>query len=88
MVNKKIPLRRCVVTNTTYPKKELIRIVKNKDGNVFIDLTSKANGRGAYLKLSEEVVLLAQKKGSLKRALGCEIPEEIYKELLDLARKN
>lgn len=88
MVNKKIPLRRCVVTNMSYPKKELTRIVKDKDGKVFIDLTSKANGRGAYIKLSQEVVLEAQKKGSLKKALGCEIPSEIYEELLDLARKN
>ena len=47
---KKIPLRKCVVTQERLPKKELLRIVKNNEGQVFVDLTSKANGRGAYIK--------------------------------------
>lgn len=47
---KKISLRRCVVTKEQLPKKELLRIVKNKEGKVFPDITGKANGRGAYIK--------------------------------------
>lgn len=78
---KKVPLRRCVATGQQLPKKELIRVVKNKEGDVFVDPTGKANGRGAYLKRSQEAIDLAKKKGILKRSLGVEIPDEIYDEL-------
>ena len=79
---KKIPLRKCVATGEQCPKKELIRIVKNKEGEVFIDYTGKQNGRGAYLKKSKEAIELAQKKGSLDRSLETKVPEAIYEELL------
>ncbi|MFR9296495.1 MAG: RNase P modulator RnpM, partial [Aedoeadaptatus pacaensis] len=46
---KKVPLRKCVGCSESKPKKELIRIVKNKEQEVFIDETGKANGRGAYV---------------------------------------
>ena len=78
---KKIPLRKCVATNEQLPKQQLIRVVKNKEGQVFVDPTGKMNGRGAYIKRSNEAYELARKKGSLKRALSVEIPEEIYEEL-------
>ncbi|MCK9235484.1 MAG: YlxR family protein [Acholeplasmataceae bacterium] len=82
---KKIPLRTCVVTKEVYPKKELIRVVATKEGQVTVDLTGKANGRGAYLKLSEAVVLKAKKSKALDRKLEVEVPEHIYEELLKLA---
>ena len=78
---RKIPLRKCVATNEQLPKKELIRVVKNKDGEIMIDPTGKLNGRGAYLKRSLEAIELAKKKRSLNRSLSCEIPDEIYEEL-------
>lgn len=78
---KKVPLRRCVVTNERLPKKELIRIVKNKEGEVFVDPTGKANGRGAYIKKSNEAIDLAIKKKVLNRVLEAEIQEELYEEL-------
>ena len=78
---KKVPLRRCVVTNERLPQKELIRIVKNKEGEVFVDPTGKANGRGAYIKKSNEAIDLAIKKKVLNRVLETEIPEELYEEL-------
>ena len=59
---KKIPLRRCVVTQERLPKKELIRVVKNKEGEIFVDVTGRQNGRGAYLKKSLEAIELARKK--------------------------
>ena len=68
---KKIPLRRCVVTKEQLPKSELIRIVKNKENIVFLDLTGKANGRGAYIR----------KKKILEKALEISIPEEVYDEI-------
>ena len=81
---KKIPLRRCVATMTQVPKKELLRIVRSPEGEIKIDLTGKANGRGAYLLKSLEAVDLAQKKGALNRALECQIPNEIYDEIRKL----
>ncbi len=88
MKEKKIPLRRCVVTNEFLPKKELMRIVKNKDGKIFLDETSRANGHGAYLKKSEEIVLEAKKRKVLNRIFACELPDELYKEMLEFVRKN
>ncbi len=83
---KKIPLRKCVATQTQCPKKELIRIVKNKENEVFVDLTGKQNGRGAYLMRTKEAVELAKKKNILERTLGVEIPDTIYEELLNYVK--
>ena len=81
---KKIPLRKCVVTQERLPKKELLRIVKNNEGQVFVDLTSKANGRGAYIKKNLEILNLAKQKKSLERALECEISDEVYQQIQDV----
>ena len=78
---KKIPMRTCVVTREKYDKRELIRIVKDKEGHVEIDLTGKKNGHGAYMKLSKEVIEMAKKNKSLDRALETNISEQIYEEL-------
>ena len=75
---KKIPLRKCVVTQERLPKKDLLRIVKNNEGEVFVDLSSKANGRGSYIKKDIEVLEKAIKNKSLERALECEIPANVY----------
>ena len=81
---KKVPLRKCVATNERLPKQELVRIVKNNEGKVFVDLTGKSNGRGAYLKRSNEAIDIAIKKNCLGRALECTIEQEIYDELRKL----
>ena len=78
---KTVPLRKCVATNERLPKNELVRVVKNNEGKVFVDLTGKANGRGAYLKRSNEAIDVAVKKNSLGRALECTIEQEVYDEL-------
>lgn len=78
---KKIPLRKCVATGEQLPKKELIRVVRTPEKTVEVDLSGRANGRGAYLKRSIEAIDLAQKKNVLKKALNCEIDPEIYDEL-------
>ena len=80
---KKIPMRKCVATNESLPKKELIRIVRTPEGSVKIDETGKLNGRGAYLKRSVEAVEIAKKRKALARSLECEIPNEIYEELME-----
>ena len=84
---KKEPLRKCVATNEKLPKKELVRVVRNNEGKVFVDLTGKANGRGAYLKRSNEAIDVAIKKNSLGRALECTINQDIYEELRKLVNE-
>ena len=81
---KKIPMRKCVATNESLPKKELIRIVRTPEGTIEIDETGKKNGRGAYLKRSIEALEVAKKKKALARSLECEIPQELYEELQKL----
>lgn len=75
---KKIPMRRCVATLEMCEKRELLRIVRTPEGDIVVDLTGKANGRGAYIKKSKEALEIARKKKSLERALEREIPEEVY----------
>ena len=78
---KKISLRMCVVTRNREEKKNLLRIVKTKDGNISIDITGKQNGKGTYITKSKEVLDLAKKNKALERALETEIPESIYEEI-------
>ncbi len=85
-MNKKIPMRSCVVTNEKLEKKDLIRVVKNKDNEVFIDLSGKANGRGAYLKKDIMVINKCIENKILDRKLGIDIPDEVYKELIDMVK--
>ncbi|WP_374718429.1 RNase P modulator RnpM [Parageobacillus toebii] len=84
---KKVPLRKCVVTGEMKPKKEMMRIVRSKDGEVSIDPTGKKAGRGAYITLDKECILLAKKKKILAHHLKTEIPDTLYDELLQLAEK-
>ena len=83
-VMRKVPMRKCVVTQQRLPKKELVRIVRTPEGAIKVDQTGKMNGRGAYLKLSSEVVNLAQKSKVLAQILESEIPMDIFEELLAL----
>lgn len=78
---KKIPMRTCVITNEKLPKKELIRVVRTPEGNIIVDESGKANGRGAYLKKSIETFEKAKKSKILNRKLEVEVPDSIYDEL-------
>lgn len=84
MKEKKIPMRECVVTKERLPKKELVRVVRTPEGEVVVDTTGKANGRGAYLKLDSEVIKKAQKSKILNRVLEVEVNESVYEELNNL----
>ena len=82
MKNKKIPMRTCVVTHEKCEKKDLLRVVRNNEGMVFVDDTLRANGRGAYLKKDKEVIEKARKSKVLERHLEVKIGDNIYDELL------
>ena len=81
MKKKRIPLRKCVACNGNKPKGQLIRVVKNKEGYLNIDLTGKMNGRGAYICSNKECLEKAKRNKGLNRALKTEIPDEIYDKL-------
>ena len=87
MKQRKIPLRTCVVTKEKLEKKDLIRIVKNNEDLVSVDLTGKANGRGAYIKRDIEVLENARKTKVLDKHLQISIPDEIYEELSNIIKK-
>ncbi len=89
MVNtkRKVPMRKCVATGEMKPKKELVRIVRSKEGEVSVDLTGKKSGRGAYLSKDKEAILLAKKKNILANHLEVSIDETLYDELLGLVEK-
>ena len=80
---KKIPMRKCVVTGERFEKRDLLRIVKTPEGQVIVDPTGKANGRGAYVSKNPEVILKAQKSKVLERHLEVPIDDSIYQALLD-----
>ena len=48
MKEKKIPERRCVGCGISFPKKDLIRVVRLPDGGAELDPTGKKAGRAAY----------------------------------------
>ncbi|MGN1327016.1 MAG: RNase P modulator RnpM [Clostridia bacterium] len=78
---KKIPQRTCLGCGESKPKKELIRIVKQSDENIFIDKTGKANGRGAYICNNVECLEKAIKSKRLEKNFETKIDNEIYESL-------
>lgn len=78
---KKIPERMCLGCQEMKPKKELVRVVKNKDGEIKVDLTGKSPGRGSYVCKSIECFEKAHKAKRFERALSVQISPELYEEL-------
>lgn len=74
-------MRKDLLTNTMMPKKELVRIVIDKDKNVSVDPTGKKSGRGAYVSLIPEKIEEAQKNRVLEKSLSAKISEDFYKDL-------
>ena len=78
MTPKKIPLRRCTGCNESKPKKELVRVAKNNEGEVSLDVTGKKPGRGAYVCPSAACLAKARKAKRFERAFECQIPPQVY----------
>lgn len=81
MQPKKVPMRMCTGCGQMWPKKELIRIVRSKEGEISLDSTGKKPGRGAYLCKNPDCLKKARKAKRLERAFRCAIPEEVYRRL-------
>ena len=79
--NRKIPMRTCIGCRQSKEKKELIRIVKDKEGNISIDEIGKSNGRGAYICKNIECLEKAIKSKKLERSLKTKIDLQIYESL-------
>ena len=77
---KKIPQRTCIGCNSKKSKKELIRIVKDKEGNIQIDRTGKLPGRGAYICDDVSCLDKAIKSKRLEKTFETKIEDKIYEE--------
>ncbi|MEF9918694.1 MAG: YlxR family protein [Eubacterium sp.] len=81
---KKMPLRTCVVCHSKIEKRDLVRIVCNKENELFYDKTGKANGRGAYICRDPKCIETFLTKNVLERAFKRQIDRETVEEV----RKN
>ena len=81
-MQKKIPMRQCVSCREMKAKKELVRVVRSPEGEISLDFRGKAPGRGAYVCPQAECLRRAIKSRALERGLDCQIPQEIYDQLL------
>lgn len=81
MAERKIPLRKCIGCNEMKDKRTLVRIVRNKEGEISVDFTGKKPGRGAYICKDAACLEQAQKAKKIERAFGTKIEPEIYDEI-------
>lgn len=89
MQNKpKEKIRMCIVCRGQSDKRTLLRIVKNKEGEIFVDKTGKANGRGAYVCKSKECFEKLCKQKSLNKAFKCEVPQSVYQMIGEEIEQN
>ncbi len=86
MTEKKTPMRRCVGCMESKPKRELIRIA-GYEGEISLDETGKAKGRGVYLCRNPECFALARKKKAIQRGLGTEVSGEQLDALFEELKK-
>lgn len=88
MKTKKIPMRMCLGCGEMRPKRELIRVVKSKEGDISLDLTGKKSGRGAYICKSVGCFEKARKARKFERSFSCMISEDIYNSMEGELREN
>ena len=88
MKTKKIPMRMCLGCGEMKPKRELIRVVKSKEGDISLDLTGKKSGRGAYICKSVECFEKARKARKFERSFSCMISEDISNSMEGELREN
>lgn len=74
-------LRMCVACREMKDKRELVRVVKDKDGNISFDPTGKKNGRGAYICKDKACFEKLKKQKALNRAFKCNISDEIISSI-------
>ena len=83
MIERKKPTRKCISCGEMKEKLLLLRIVRDKDGNIFLDSTGKKSGRGAYICKEIKCFEAAEKDRKLEKAFGTKISDEVYDSLRD-----
>lgn len=78
---KKIPMRKCTGCGELKPKKDLVRVIKDGNLEVKMDLTGKLNGRGAYVCRSMDCLNKAIKTKAIERSLQTQISQVVYDKL-------
>ncbi len=78
MTEKRQPVRTCIACREEFDKKDLLRIVKDKEGNISVDVTGKSNGRGAYICKKAECFKKLHKAKLLDRAFAMQVSAEVY----------
>ncbi len=78
MKQKKIPLRTCIACRTQHDKREMLRIVKNSEGEISLDKTGKKAGRGAYICGQAECIKKLRKQNILARVFECPVDQAVY----------
>ena len=81
MAEKKIPLRKCIGCGEMKNKKDMMRVLKDAEGHICLDVTGKKNGRGAYVCKQMECLQKARKNKGLERSFKMSIPDEVYNTL-------
>lgn len=81
MKTKRVPSRICVGCQEAKDKPNLIRVVKDSENHLSLDVTGKKNGRGAYLCKNWDCFERAMKNKGLERSLKMQIPKEMIEEL-------
>ena len=82
MKKRKVPMRKDIVTGEMMPKRQLIRVVKNKEGEVTLDPTGKKSGRGAYLAVDVEIAKRAKEEKTFEKAFHVKLDDSFYDELI------
>ncbi|MCH5146917.1 MAG: YlxR family protein [Clostridiales bacterium] len=78
MPNKKIPLRQCIACRELKEKKSMLRIVKNSEGEIFLDFSWKAAGRGAYICDNPDCIKKLKKGRLLNKVFSCAVDDAVY----------
>lgn len=88
MKKRRIPLRMCIGCHEMKPKKELVRIVRDKEGAISVDPTGKKSGRGAYICRNVECLRSARKGKKLERAFETQVDDAVYAALEEQMERN
>lgn len=75
---KKIPLRQCIACRQAKEKSAMLRIVKNNEGKIFLDFSSKAAGRGAYICDEPDCIKKLKKARLINKVFSCEVDDSVY----------
>ena len=84
---KKLPQRTCIGCGQQKDKRDLIRVVKNNQGEIFLDKSGKEPGRGAYICDNPECLERLIKSRKLEKSFKMKIEDNIYNKLKEMIKE-